>query len=396
MIPKLEITERGILTPTTEEVTAGLWLLMRSCFGDNLNTSMDTPQGQLVTTLTAIITDERNQLVELFNQFDPRYAEGLMQDALANIYFLQRKQATRSVVELTFNGLFGVIIPAGFQVSDDAGILWETDNSATITNNGLATVNAACVTAGPIAAAAGTINRIVRNRSGIDSVSNNAAAIQGRGQETRQEFEIRRQQSVAKNAKNTNSATYGAVNNIKDVIDCYVMDNPSDETITVGKTNYPLIRNSIAVSVVGGDDIAIAKEILVKAGSGCSFVGNTLVVYEDTDNFPYMPPKYNVKFIRPTHIPVDFIVTFEDRSLLTYQQIESIKSAIVQEFTSGEGRGQIARRLIASDFICPISQQATNRLISVQVGRKGDPAANYVEFGIDEFPALSVDDIRIE
>lgn len=396
MIPKLEITERGILTPTTEEVTAGLWLLMRSCFGDNLNTSMDTPQGQLVTTLTAIITDERNQLVELFNQFDPRYAEGLMQDALANIYFLQRKQATRSVVELTFNGLFGVIIPAGFQVSDDAGILWETDNSATIANNGLATVNAACVTAGPIAAAAGTINRIVRNRSGIDSVSNNAAAIQGRGQETRQEFEIRRQQSVAKNAKNTNSATYGAVNNLKDVIDCYVIDNPSDETITVGKTNYPLIRNSIAVSVVGGDDIAIAKEILVKAGSGCSFVGNTLVVYEDTENFPYMPPKYDVKFIRPTHIPVEFVVTFEDRSLLTYQQVESIKSAVVQEFTSGEGRGQIARRLIASDFICPISQQATNRLISVQVGRKGDPAANYVEFGIDEFPALSVDDIRIE
>lgn len=39
---------------------------------------------------------------------------------------------------------------------------------------------------------------------------------------------------------------------------------------------------------------------------------------------------------------------------------------------------------------------AANRLLSVQVSRKDGQIGNYVDFGIDEFPALSPDDIRIE
>ncbi|MEI9716011.1 baseplate J/gp47 family protein [Moellerella wisconsensis] len=395
MIPKLEITQQGIVAPTTQEVIDGLWSLMKGAFGEKLNVSMDTPQGQLVTTLAAIITDERNQLIELFNQFDPRYADGQMQDAIGYLYFLQRKQATKSVAELTFNGLSGVTIPIGFQILDEAGLYWSTTGESRIGANGLATVNASCNTAGMISAQPNTINRIVRNISGLDSVTNNAAAAIGRNAESRQEFELRREQSVAKNAKNMNSSTYGAVSNINDVIDCYIVDNPSDATIKVGKTNYSLIRNSIAVSVVGGDDNEIAKQILAKAGTGCAFVGNTAVTYEDIENFPYMPPKYEIKFIRPTHIPVEFTVLFEDKNLLTFQEKEAVKNAILDEFKAGRGKGQIAKRLIASDYICTVAQSTINRLLSIQVSRKGNASENYIDFGIDEFPVLSAEDIRI-
>ncbi|OBU13001.1 baseplate J/gp47 family protein [Morganella psychrotolerans] len=396
MIPPVEITPKGILAPTTQEVTAGLWQLMRGCFGDNINPDADTPQGQLVTTLTAIITDERNFMIGLLNSFDPRYASGSMQDAIGYIYFLQRKQATRSAAELTFTGLSGMTVPVGFEVQDEQGRTWLTDAEDTIKSTGTVTVNASCADVGSNDAPADTVNRITRNITGVDSVTNEKAAIPGRNAESRQEFEFRRQQSVAINGKNTNQATYGAVSNIKDVIDCYVIDNPTDGTVTVGKTNYPLIRNSIAVSVVGGDDDEIAKMILTKAGTGCAFVGNTEVTYEDKENFPYMPPTYKVKFIRPEHVPVEFVVVFEDKSLLTYQEKESVKYAILEEFKSGRGKGQIARRLIASDYICTVAQSAANRLLSVQVSRKDGQAGNYVDFGIDEFPVLSPDDIRIE
>ncbi|HHR6028064.1 TPA: baseplate J/gp47 family protein [Providencia alcalifaciens] len=395
MIPKLEITPNGIITPTTQEVISGLWSMMRDTFGEGLNEDMDTPQGQLVTTLAAIITDERNQLVELFNQFDPRYADGQMQNAIGYIYFLQRKKATKSVAELTFNGLSGVSVPAGFKVQDDNGNTWSTSRDVFIMSNGLVVVEATCDIEGMIYAQPNTINRIVRNVGGIDSVTNTKAAIAGRNTETRQEFELRRSLSVSQNAKNTNDATYGAVSNISDVIDCYVIDNPSDATITVGKTNYSLIRNSIAVSVVGGDDNEIAKQILTKAGTGCAFVGNTTVTYEDITNFPYMPPTYDVKFIRPTHISVEFNVKFENKDLLTLQDKEAIKNAIINEFNTGVGKGRIAKRLIASDYICSVAQSTRNRLISIQIGRKGGALGNYIDFGIDEFPVLSPDDIRM-
>ncbi|TNH43743.1 baseplate J/gp47 family protein [Photorhabdus luminescens] len=396
MIPALRITQKGILTPSTQEVIDGLWQLMQECFGDKINKSMDTPQGQLVTTLTAIITDERNYLVNLLNGFDPRYADGMMQDALAYIYFLQRHQATKSVAEITINGLANTVIPVGFQVADDSGKTWSTQTEAAIGDDGLATINVYCDTIGRNSASTGAINRIVKNINGVDSVINNAAAIVGRDEESRQEFELRRQESVAVNAKNTNAATYGAVSNIKDVIDCYVIDNPSDKTVSVGATSYQLFRNSIAVSVVGGDDNEIAKRIFIKAGTGCSFVGNTSVKYEDKVNFPYMPPTYDIRFIRPNHIPIEFIVTFEDKLRLTHQDKEAIRKAVINEFETGKGKGRIAKKLIASDYICAVAQATRERLILIQIARKKGQSANYLDFGIDEFPVLSVDDIRIE
>ncbi|WP_426577676.1 baseplate J/gp47 family protein [Xenorhabdus stockiae] len=395
MIPTLQITPQGILAPPAQEVIDGWWQVLKGCFGDNLNTDMNTPQGQLVTTLTAIITDERNFFIHLLNSFDPRYADGMMQDALGYIYFLQRKQATKSVAEITINGLVNAVIPVGFQVADNAGRTWSTQTEVTIGDDGLVTVHVYCDVIGRIEATAESINRIVKAVAGVDSVINKQAAIVGKEAESRQEFELRRQQSVAVNAKNTNAATQGAVGNIKGVIDCYVIDNPSNETKTVGFTNYPLIRNSIAVSVVGGDDNEIARHILSKAGSGCSFVGNNTVKYEDTENFPYMPPRYEVTFIRPHHIPVEFIITFEDKLKLTHQDKEATRQAVMNEFTTGRGKGRIAKKLIASDYICVVAQAATERLIAVQVARKGEAVANYLEFGIDEFPVLSVDDIRI-
>ncbi|MDE1486062.1 baseplate J/gp47 family protein [Xenorhabdus bovienii] len=396
MIPKLQITPDGILAPPTQEVIDGWWRVLKSCLGDNLNTDMNTPQGQLVTTLTAIITDERNFFVNLLNGFDPRYADGMMQDALAYIYFLQRKRATKSVAEITINGLANTVIPVGFQVSDDSGKIWNTQTEATIGDNGIATTNVYCDASGRVIASVGTINRVVKNINGVDSVINKTAAIVGRDEESRQEFELRRQESVAVNAKNTNAATYGAVSNINNVIDCYVIDNPSDETVQIGFTHYSLIRNSIAVSVVGGDDNEIAKQIFIKAGSGCSFVGNTSVKYQDMVNFPYLPPTYDIKFIRPTHVPIEFTVTFEDKLRLTHQDKEAIKKSILDEFGAGRGKGRIAKKLIVSDYICAVAQSTRERLIAIQIARKNGVVANYLDFGIDEFPTLSIDDIRIE
>ena len=170
MIPPVQILPQGIVAPTTQEVIDGLWQLMKGCFGENINTSMDTPQGQLVTTLSAVITDERNFMINLLNSFDPRYASGQMQDALGYIYFMQRKQATPSVAELTFNGLSGVAIPANYQVSDDRGLFWSTSEESVINEYGVAVVKGNCLTSGAIDAPVGVINRLTKSISGLDSV----------------------------------------------------------------------------------------------------------------------------------------------------------------------------------------------------------------------------------
>lgn len=395
LIPKIRYTDSGIVAPTIQELQEGLWNVMRKAFGDNLNEQWSTPQGQIVASLSAELSEMHNNIIELMNLVDPRFSYGVMQDGVGEIYFLKRQQATHSVVQLTFRGLTGVVIPKGFLVSDLNGNQWETTESKFITNDGSVVINAQAVEIGAIRAEVGEINTIINNQENIDSVTNNTPAIAGKDTESRESFEERRRESVAKNSKGMNASVYGEVADLDGVVDCYVVDNPTDETITVGATNYPLIRNSLAVSVVGGNDNDIARAILIKGGTACSFVGNTEVIYEDYENFKDYPPKYEVKFIRPAHKPVFFTVEVESIENVGYEQERYIKENILKAFTNGRLRARIGGRIVANRYLCCISGVENNVVIGIYVGKSKEERVNIIDFGIDEYPTLSELNISI-
>ena len=395
-IPTLQITDKGIIAPTTDEVISSLWEMFKSVFGKELNTALNTPQGQLVTSLAAIITDERNQMINLLNQFDPRYAQGIWQDGLGYIYFMTRKHATHSSVEIVLTGLAGTTIAAGTLFNDVNGNTWQTTQKTIIGNDGSATAHALCTRSGIVEAAPDTITTIPKAISGLDRVTNPYAAIAGVNEESRIDFERRRYASVAINSKNTNASTYGAVADLADVKDVFVIDNPTDETIHVGATNYPVIRNSILVAVIGGDDETIARTILTKAGSGCSFNGNTECVIADTENFPVRPPTYKVKFLRPALVPVFFQVTVADRDLLSYQDSEAVKEAIIKAFSSGTAKATIGQPIIASKFICPVAAAIPHlSIVSLKISKEQENWLDMLNIGVDEFPTTTTYQIKI-
>ena len=53
--------------------------------------SPSTPQGQIIASQAEAIMDKDSQLLFLANQFNPKTASGMWQDALAAIYFITRK-----------------------------------------------------------------------------------------------------------------------------------------------------------------------------------------------------------------------------------------------------------------------------------------------------------------
>ena len=395
-IRPLQITDTGITAPPTNEVIDGVWEMFKKAFGKDINTAMNTPQGQLVTSLAAIITDERNQMINLLNQFDPRYAQGIWQDGFGYIYFMTRKQATHSSVEIVLTGLAGTTIAAGTLFNDVNGNAWQTTQKTIIGNDGCATAHALCTRSGIVEAAPDTITTIPKAISGLDRITNPYAAIAGVNEESRIDFERRRYASVAVNSKNTNASTYGAVADLADVKDVFVIDNPTDETIRVGATNYPVIRNSILVSVMGGDDETIARTILTKAGSGCSFNGNTECVIADTENFPIRPPTYKVKFLRPALVPVFFQVTVADRDLLSYQDSEAVKDAIIKAFSSGTAKATIGQPVIASKFICPVAAAIPHlSIVSLKISKEQENWLDMLNIGVDEFPTTTTYQIKI-
>lgn len=395
-IPSITITDQGIIAPSTQEVLNGVWAMFREAFGDDLNQSQDTPQGQLVVSLTAIIQDERNQMIQLMNQIDPQYSRGIWQDAIGELYFLTRQQNTFSTAPITLEGLVGTVVPTGFQIGDQAGNIWETTGDFIIDTGGSITGTVQCLTAGAIEAAPNTITNIIVALSGLDRVTNPSAATVGLDEESRENFEIRREESVAANAKNTDAAVRGAIANLPSVVDVWVKSNPTDATVNFGSTNYPVIRNSILISVVGGTDYDIAWQALVKAGTGCSFNGNTEVKVYDTDTFPVDAPDYDVKFLRPSTVTVKYRVKVEDIAAMSYQDEQAIKNAILDSLKTGKTRARIAQNIRAAQYF-PVVINATNlSIVDVEISVNGGTTwVNAAQLGVDQFPNTTAFDVTV-
>lgn len=394
MIPRIEFTDDGPVAPTREAITAGLWQMMNEAFASSqvpLSQDARTPQGQLVTSLTALIDDQNSAMIELANNFDPRYAFGAFQEALGAVYFLTRGQATPSIAQLEFTGLPGTAIPKDFVIVDDSGREWKTTTASVV---GAGLVEAICTTPGPIQAAPGTINTFKETIDGLDRVENPSAAAVGANEETRAQFEDRRYESVAANSKMTNGAVRGAVGNLPGVIDVMVVDNPTDNSIVVGSTDYPMIRNSLLASVVGGDEQLIAEQILIKGGTGCSFVGNTEVTYLDKFSGNVRPPQYTVKFLRPAHVNTYLKLTVINPELVSYASIQDVKSKILEEFHSGENRARIGGMVIGANYLCAIESENI-RPVKMEVSTNGSTWSDLIEFGVDQFPVTSSENISV-
>ena len=395
MIPKPTITDKGIIAPTTEEVLQGMWSVLVAAFGTDINQTLSTPQGQLATSVTATLRDRDDQMIQLMNQVDPQYATGIWQDAIAQLYFLTRQSVTRSTAQVIFYGLVGSIIPQGFQIQDQAGNIWTLKIQATIQVNGEVVATVECQVLGAISASPNTITIIVQALAGVDRVTNPSAAIAGKQEESRDDFEIRRADSVSANAKNTDSAVRGSVANLPSVIDVWVKSNHDIAPTTMGVTNYPVPQHSILVSVVGGIDYDIAWQILVKAGSGCGFAGNTTITVIDNDTLAVEAPTYSVKFLRPTTTTVKFKVTFDDITQLSSFDEQKIRNAILSALGSGRTRARIAQNLRAVQYVSAVTAVTDLELISIEVSTDGATWVDRLQFGVDQFPVSSLADIMV-
>lgn len=385
-VPPVRFTPQGLQIPTETEVLNGVLADFNDAFGGGLNLNLETPQGQLASSLAAVIADKNNVIAELVNQIHPEYAEGVMQDAIAQIYFLQRKPATDSAVVCEFVGLPGTQIPQGFIVQDSAGNQWALQQEIGIPIGGK--VSGTLIAAGQIEAPAHSVNVIYQALVGLDRVDNPRPAVPGRAEESRAEFAERRRRSVAINAHGTPQAVYANVFALDGVRDVYVIDNPKGQNVQAGATNYTLKPHSIYVAAVGGDDTAVAEAVLRYAGSGCDFNGNTeITVYDHSYNDP--KPAYQVAFMRPNELPVYFRIKIERGAFIGADT--AIKQAVINAF-----KGRIGANLYAIGYVAPVVQAVPNvHVLDVEIGLSAGSMGNSVAVGIDQTPVVRAENIEV-
>lgn len=271
-VPTLGAT--GFVAPSEAAILAGTLADLTAAFGGGLNQGLTTPQGQLASTLAAIIGDCNTQFLQLASQVDPRYAQGRMQDAIGQLYGLTRLPATSTTVSALCIGAAGTVIPAGVPVAKDAiGNLYST-SGGTIPVGGSITLTFANTVAGPTAFV-GPLT-IYQTTPGWDLIGTSTFLGLGQALESQQAFEARRQASVGVNSSGNISAIRAAVlasgstlTPAQTPTDSYVVENYSNAVETIGGLSVP--PNSIYVAVVGGNLAAIAQALWAKKDVGCGY-----------------------------------------------------------------------------------------------------------------------------
>ena len=396
-VPAITWVNGSPVLPAELDILSGVQEDINTAFGGGVNPSLQTPQGQLAQSETALIGQKNNEIAYIANQVNPAFASGIWQDAIGYIYFITRIPGAGTVVQATCTGAVGTVIPAGAIAQDTSGYLYSSLAAATIPPSGSVTIEFQNQTQGPIACNIGALSNIYTAIAGWDTITNTTAGALGNYVESRADFEARRAASVAGNAVNSLQSIYGAVASLANVIGVLVVDNPSNGTVNYGPTSYPLAPHSVCVSVAGGTSSDIAQAIWGKKPPGCNYNGNTSVtVY---DNNYSTPVPYTVTYLTPTSVPVYFNVNIKNNSLLPANITTLVQNAVIQTFNGLDGSGppvSIGSTSYSGRYYANINAISPNvNVIEVYLGTSASPTTLSITMGIDQLPTLTASNILV-
>lgn len=367
----------------------------------DLNTDPETPQGQIIDSQTAAIHQKDVELAFLAQQFNPQTASGRWQDALAKIYFIDRKPAINSTCVCTLTGINGTTVTAGALIrSTYDQTLWSLNEDVTIGSDGTTTATFTCQSEGAIQAGVATLTQIVTTVPGWDAVTNATAAEVGQLVENQAAFEARRYNSVALNGRSTTAAVYARVAEVNNVIAAYVTDNKTNVNKTID--GYTLSPHSIYVAVIGGNDDDIAEAIYNSVSAGCDYNGNTTVDVTD----PNTRAVETVTFMRPTQLPLYVKVTIQDDGNLPDGYKAIVQRAVYNNFygldTSTTISGEAILRVImntdlyASRFLPSILNAGISQLLRVEISSDNSTWVDFIHVPISNEPTLELENIQVD
>lgn len=393
-VPSVVFDATGVVLPAEADVLTGVQSDINQAFGGGVNPALNTPQGQLSQSLTAIIGDKNNQIAEVANQVNPDYADGRWQDAIGRIYFIDRNPAEATAINVTCVGLSGTVIPVGAKVSDANGNIYACTAAGTIPTGGSISLQFACAVYGPTAVPA-TVS-IYQTVVGWDTATITGGTV-GSNVESRADFEYRRRNSVALNGKGSLPSIYANVFAVSGVLDVYVAENTTNAPITVGSSNYSLAPHSIYVAAVSGTAANIAQAIWLKKDVGADYNGNTSVVVTDTSGYNIPYPTYTVKYQVPASLPILFAVQIANNSALPSNIVALVQNAIISAFSGGDGgpRARIGSTIFASRFYSPVAAIGMNvSILSILIGTSSATLAS-LTVGIDQSPTVTAANISV-
>lgn len=345
----------------------------------------------------AYVLGQLNELViAAYQACDLDSATGIALTSAAKFHGKGRRQPTAGTVTLRFTGQVGAVIPTGITVNDT----WSTTEQAVIPSQGYVDAPAQCQELGDIPASSNTLTRM-SPITGVDSVTNPAAAQSGEDTETDTALRMRIKRGLAGNAVGSRDIMYAAIANLSEVTHLRVDENieadwrnPVTKESMDDKADGAIAPNSLLVMVKGGNTDEIAQLIIDTKSPGCNLNGEatfankitldktTSIVDKELANGQIVQAggsKCPVTLFRPIDIPVYVKVTLRKTNGLPSDYEAQIKEEIRKYSLATLFQGdefdqtgfELGESITQSDFQVPVQHviKSGARIVSIKIGK---------------------------
>jgi len=385
------ISATGFQRKRLDEIIADTTADFKTVFGDNLNVTPESPDGQII----GLISGSQADLWEIaegdYNAFNPSAATGNALSNLVQINGITRQIAVATTATVTITGTNGTNIPLGSSISTiDKSVTFTTDVLVTIPVAGFIDVSVTATSVGAVPAVASTITIIDTPITGWDSVINAADAIEGSAEETDTELRARRELSVSKAAKGILETILAEVLAVDNVVEAFVYENTTLST----NINNNTPGKAFQVVVLGGSDATIATAIFDEKPVGIEAYGTTIVAVDDSQLIPH-----DIGFTRPATISIYIIVNINTFNNFPADGGDTIKQNIVDYadglLVSGRGFG-VNDDIIQSELNTPVNNVIGHSINSILIGITPTPTLeNNITIDFDEVSDFVIGNIII-
>lgn len=359
---KPQFTSNGVAIQTFEEIFEELATGYRAIYGQDINLSQESPDGQRVGIEARAILDVQQFCMALSNSFDPDFAFGQGLGKIAKLSGIFLRPGTRSQWDLTIATDRPVTLPVDYTLEDELGQKWLLPEAVALPTGG-GTVTLYAEEFGAITGGIGAELEEVTFVRGVTGITAAFDAVPGRAEETDPQFRQRRNRSLENPAYSTTGGLYARLANLPGVTDLQVYENdqPTADPIT------GLPANSVWAVVENGTIDDIAETLTKHRTSGCQTVGDLTGTFVETLIHPngseffithlmrFDRPRYVDLHVRltatrkQTNDPIDTELIKQNIAERTLIIGESIQAGELYENAYGAGSGYIVTDLMISD-----------------------------------------------
>lgn len=376
------VVSTGVIVPDTATLLDDVKAEFRTAFGEDLDTSPETPQGVLIVGET----ESRDAVVRnnaaLANQINPNIAGGVFLDAIWALTGGQRRSATPSLIrDVEVAGVPGTIIPAGSLASVGVdGPRFQATGTIILAPDGTGTGIFQSIDPGPIAAPIGTLTIIISSVLGWETITNPLAADVGRDEESDQASRVRRRQTLALQGVALPEAIISGVYTVEGVRSMTFRENVTSASVVI--EGVTLTAHSVYACVDGGTDNDVALMLLRKKSMGAGWNGSTVVAVVE----PFSGQDYDVKFDRPDIIQIYVRVTVATNGA-AYPDVPALVRAAMVSYADGLQDGETG--FVVGGDVSPFElAAAVNRVAAPLYVRACTLSTDGITFSAAEIPIL--------